>query len=224
MNDLAGDQGGIVRVVQVVEQGNKLVAAYPCDQVILTHGSAQPVGDHGEQQITQAMAEGVVDLLEVVQVDIEQGESGRAALPAQDHAVQLGLEQGPIAKAGQRILACHLVQFLATASTTLRVDQCARECVGVEAFPWQDVVRTAVYGGAITLGAVVVADQQQQGFGAGSASVLQQAGFIGQQAGVVVAGTQTGGCVAYAGADIDFKWAGRRGAAQIEQVCPLCRI
>ena len=55
MNDLAGDQGGIVRVVQVVEQGNKLVAAYPCDQVILTHGSAQPVGDHGEQQITQAI-------------------------------------------------------------------------------------------------------------------------------------------------------------------------
>ena len=56
------------------------------------------------------MAEGVVDVLEVVEIDEQHRDLPRAAAPAQ-RVLELGLEQQAIGQAGQRIVMRHVLDL-----------------------------------------------------------------------------------------------------------------
>ena len=70
--DQVGDVGGVLRLADVVQQHHELVAADAADGVRLAHAAADARGDFLQQLVADGVAEGVVDLLEPVEVDVEQ--------------------------------------------------------------------------------------------------------------------------------------------------------
>ena len=59
-------------VATLRQQDNELVAPQPCHQILFAHAVAHPLGHHIEQDIPGLMAEGVVDRLEVIEIDKHQ--------------------------------------------------------------------------------------------------------------------------------------------------------
>ena len=75
LHDALGDRlGGALCVVGVVQAHGELVAAEAGDLVLRAHARAQAIGDRDEQLVADRVAERVVDGLEVVDVDEEDGE------------------------------------------------------------------------------------------------------------------------------------------------------
>ena len=65
----------------------------------------QPVRDHDQHLVALGMAEAVVDLLEAVEVDEQQ--SGAAALAGAEDALGLAAEMEPVGKRGDGIVHRH---------------------------------------------------------------------------------------------------------------------
>ena len=62
------------RVGQVLEQDGELVAVQPSGGVAGSCRVAQPVGDLDQELVATGVAEPIVDLLEVVDVDVQDGQ------------------------------------------------------------------------------------------------------------------------------------------------------
>ena len=88
--------------VELGQQDQELVAAQP-RQHPLALEPAQPPGDPPQQPVARAVAEGVVDELEVVEVDEQQRDRAARARAAVHAAAQLGLELGAVGQPGQRV-------------------------------------------------------------------------------------------------------------------------
>ena len=107
--DLAGDCLGVrggrnFLGVEVLQQDDKLVAAQPRHGVAFAKAALQPLGHFDQQQVAHVVAVGVVERLEVVQV---QEHHRRVAAPAvaADHRVAQAVEQqAPVRQHGQRIV------------------------------------------------------------------------------------------------------------------------
>src|SRR5581483_10504680 len=85
--DLLVDDGpqpaeGAFGVGPVGQDHAELVTAEPGDRVGVAHVAGQPPGQLGEEAVAAVVAEGVVDLLEAVEVHDGEGD-GTAAPPAQ---------------------------------------------------------------------------------------------------------------------------------------------
>ena len=81
----------------------ELVTAEPRDQIGLADAAPDPAGHRLQQFIADMVPERVVDALELVDVDIEQGELLALAGPLQ-LALDLFAEQHPVRQVGQRIV------------------------------------------------------------------------------------------------------------------------
>jgi hypothetical protein len=77
LGDAVGHVRADRRLVDVVAQHHELVAAEPPDGVARTHRAAQPPCHLAEQLVADGVAEGVVDVLEAVEVE----EQHRGAAP-----------------------------------------------------------------------------------------------------------------------------------------------
>ncbi len=86
---------------------HELVAAQACHGVAAAHQGFQALGDGQQQRVTHRMAQGVVDLLESVQVDIEHGLL-LAALRTVQRQVYLLAEAQAVGQAGQRVVVGHV--------------------------------------------------------------------------------------------------------------------
>ena len=64
-----GERSGILGVAHGILQHHELVAAEAGDDVGAAHGVAQPVGHHAQELVAAGMAQRIVDLLELVEVD-----------------------------------------------------------------------------------------------------------------------------------------------------------
>ena len=93
-----------------VLQHHELVAAEAGDDVGAAHQRAQPVGDRAQQRVAARMAERVVDLLELVEVDEQDGERP-AASQARRRRRPSGRGKGAVRQAGQRVVARQLVDL-----------------------------------------------------------------------------------------------------------------
>ena len=102
--DLVGDQGRRLGVGQVREDQRELVAADPGHGVALAQGRAHPLADLLEHVVADPVAEGVVDLLELVEVDQDDREQAAVAPAARHRLAQAVLEQEPVGQAGQRVV------------------------------------------------------------------------------------------------------------------------
>jgi hypothetical protein len=95
----------------LLEQDGELVAAQAGHGVLAAHAGLEP-GGHGHQQVvTGGVAQLVVDRLEVVQVDEEQGQWG-AGLGAPAQGVPDPLpEQGPVGQVGEAVVERLVLQL-----------------------------------------------------------------------------------------------------------------
>ena len=102
-----GEQAGGGQV-GVLGQDGELVAAEPADGVVLAQAAAQPAGDLAQQPVAGAVAEAVVDHLEVVQVDEQHGQAAAVAARPGQRVADPVVEQGPVGQVGEAVVE-HLV-------------------------------------------------------------------------------------------------------------------
>jgi hypothetical protein len=92
----------------------KFIAAQSRDRIDVRDTAAQPLRGDAQHLIARGVTDGVIDLLEVVQVDIENG----AVLHTRSRALQLrgqaAAEQHPVGQPGQRVEVRLTVQLLVT--------------------------------------------------------------------------------------------------------------
>ena len=82
----------------------KLIPAKARDDVGISQAAQQPTAGCLKQAVTDRMPQRVVDLLEPVEINIEQRQSGAAMGHAGDHLVQSDAEQNTIGQCRQRIV------------------------------------------------------------------------------------------------------------------------
>ena len=79
-DDAAGDRLQRIRIGGADGDDGEFVAAEPRDQIVAAHHAAQALGDVEDELVADVVAERVVDVLEVIEVDVEHGR-GRPAAP-----------------------------------------------------------------------------------------------------------------------------------------------
>ena len=85
----------------------ELVAAEPRHGVARADGGLQPAADFLEQRIADGMAERVVDVLEVIEIEAQHRELVARLRPAQS-LLELLVEQHAVRQIGQRVMARHV--------------------------------------------------------------------------------------------------------------------
>jgi hypothetical protein len=87
----------------VRQEDGEFVAAEPRPQVLGPHGAAQSTDDLLEEQVAHGVAERVVHVLEIIDVEIEHGEGRRAAQAAGKGHGETPEEGAEICQAGQEV-------------------------------------------------------------------------------------------------------------------------
>ncbi len=102
-----GSQGGAVVGVhrQIVDEHGELIAREPADHRVLAQITRQPLAQDLQGSIAGRVAEGVVDLLEAVQVQVQQREGALIAPRAGNRLLQQMLELHAIRHLGERVVA-----------------------------------------------------------------------------------------------------------------------
>ena len=131
---------GLARLGDVLQQHAELVAADARDEVVAAHAGAQARGDHLQQAVADLVAEAVVDLLEVVQVE-EQERRGLVVAPGVRHRLARALgEHRAVGQAGERVV---VREELEAARVVLQLDRGEAQ-VFLRALERGDVVRQHV--------------------------------------------------------------------------------
>eukprot|EP01022_Parablepharisma_sp_SALTPOND_P027435 TRINITY_DN665_c0_g3_i1.p1 TRINITY_DN665_c0_g3~~TRINITY_DN665_c0_g3_i1.p1 ORF type:complete len:1952 (-),score=631.07 TRINITY_DN665_c0_g3_i1:246-6101(-) len=100
----AGLGGGFLLVlVEALQHHHEFVATDAGHGIVLTHVGHQPLGHLLEQHIAFFMADGVVQGLEVIQVDEQQGRTSLGAQREGDGLLEAVQQQGAIGQAGQGV-------------------------------------------------------------------------------------------------------------------------
>jgi hypothetical protein len=110
LDDAVGHAGRPGKARVVVEQDGELVAAEPGRDVAGSHGRPQPPGDAAQQPVAGVVAEGVVDDLEVVEIEEHHDRHLRTRpLDPVTHGFE---EQGPVRQAGERVVIGLVAELL----------------------------------------------------------------------------------------------------------------
>ena len=120
-------------VGDVGSEDRELVAAQPREQLVAAHLGRHFAGHPDQQGVAGAVAEGVVDVLELVEVEEQQRHASAPPLSAGQHAGQLLLEAVPVVQPGERIALGQiqdLIGRLALARDVLEQPEVADQLVG----------------------------------------------------------------------------------------------
>src|SRR5581483_3127260 len=104
-----GDGSGILGSGKVVEQQDEFVAPHAHQGV----GAADALGDpprrEAEQLVARRVAPAVVDVLEAVEIEEQNGAALVAALGARNRFLQMRLQNKAVGQAGQRVVASEML-------------------------------------------------------------------------------------------------------------------
>src|SRR5260221_665965 len=106
--ELAGDLGQDGRVADFLDQEHELVSAQARDDVALAHAGDQALGGFLQHPVAELVAEGVVDVLEAVDVHEEQRHRPRVTFRPGERALELLVEQYPVGQAREVVVRGHL--------------------------------------------------------------------------------------------------------------------
>ena len=96
-------RGGVLDVGEALEDDGELIAAEAGHGIGFAHDGGQALGDAAQHVVAGAMAEPIVDLLEIIDVDVQQGQRAVLPLRAGCGMGQAILEQIAVGKVGQQI-------------------------------------------------------------------------------------------------------------------------
>jgi hypothetical protein len=99
--DPCGRDGRLVGVADTREEHRELVAALAADDILGPDRIDEPLGDSNEDLIPGRVAVGVVDPLEVVEVDEEEGDRPGTATPSGEGAFEVIAEEDPVGEPRQ---------------------------------------------------------------------------------------------------------------------------
>ena len=123
----------IVTCVVAIDDDGELVAGEPADDRVRRQGGRQPVGNRLERRVAGEVTEGIVDVLEVIDVDVEQIQRFACAPRPRDATLQQMLELHPVWHLGEcvdtREVAYPLLRPAAFSDVLRRVNTIAREHV-----------------------------------------------------------------------------------------------
>ncbi len=102
---------------RIDQQHDELVAAEPRHDVVGADGGDHPLGHGLEQRVAGAVAEAVVDVLEVVEVDVDDAQPCAALRRRLQRLRQLFAEPGAVGQAGQLVVGGHELDALFGAPT-----------------------------------------------------------------------------------------------------------
>lgn len=91
------------------DQG-ELVATEPCDQIALSLGGLDAARGFDQQFVADRMAEIVIHLFEVIEIDEQQANFAATRLCCHQDVRELLIEHGSIGKAGQRVVQRLMLQ------------------------------------------------------------------------------------------------------------------
>ena len=105
VDDAPREVGGVLGGVDVLLEHDEFVAAEARDEILRAQHLAQPVGDRAQQLVAAGMAERIVDLLELVEVDEQQrGQVLGIVLDASSRSIS-SRKLTPVRKRGQFVEA-----------------------------------------------------------------------------------------------------------------------
>ena len=99
-------------VGDVRDEDRELVAAQTAEELVAPHLARHLARDPDQHRVARAMAERVVDVLEIVEVEEEQREARAVALRVRDHARELFVEAVAVVEAGQRVALGEIDELL----------------------------------------------------------------------------------------------------------------
>ena len=99
-----GRVGGLLNVVDVLEQEGELVAAEARGGVARAHARCKPLRDLGEHLVAGRVPEAVVDRLEVVEVEEHDRDAAVLAAIARDRVAHALREQCAVGEPGDRVV------------------------------------------------------------------------------------------------------------------------
>ncbi len=89
----------------------EFVAAEASHQILAAHDAAQPLGDVENELVADVMAERVVDVLEVIEIDVEHGRRRAAGAHVVDHGFEPLAEIDAVGQAAHRIVQRQMAQL-----------------------------------------------------------------------------------------------------------------
>src|SRR5205085_1048776 len=108
LDDVARKCGHCRRIAVVAKlYDREFVAAEPGDGVVLADAFAEPAGDLLQQGVTDRMAQRVVDILEVIEIETKYREL-ITALGEAERLFELFAEQRAVGQIGQRVMTRHM--------------------------------------------------------------------------------------------------------------------
>ena len=110
-NDAAGDRLQRIRIRGAMGDDGELVAAEAGHQIVAAHDVAQPLGDVEDELVADVMAERVVDVLEVIEVDVEHRRGRAAGAHFVDHGFEPLAEIDAVGQAADRIVQGEMAQL-----------------------------------------------------------------------------------------------------------------
>ena len=105
-----GKRGGVKRLIDAGLHDGELVAAQTRHRIGLADFVAQAPGHRLQQRVTDRMAERIVHLLEVVEVEAQHG-AGFVSSAARDGLAQPVVKQHAVWQLGQRVMMGHVGDF-----------------------------------------------------------------------------------------------------------------
>jgi hypothetical protein len=100
------------RIDDVLDDDQKFVATESANGVRFSHQSAQAPRHLAEDAIADLVAEGIVDVLEAIEVDEQDGQSGLVAVGTLQGLVQSVAKQQAVGQAGQRVVVGLVIELI----------------------------------------------------------------------------------------------------------------
>ncbi len=112
--EVAGQRahGILSRGMQGGQYHDEFVTAQTRNDVAGTGAGAQPLGGFDQQQIADVVAQGVINVLEVVHVEEQHGQLFTVALGTQQGLLQPQLQAEAVVQTGQRVVVGQVVDVL----------------------------------------------------------------------------------------------------------------
>ena len=110
-DDAAGDRLQRIGIGLAMGDDGEFVAAEARHQILAAHDAAQPLGDVEDELVADVMAERVVDVLEVIEVDVEHGRGRAAGAHVVDHGFEPLAEIDAVGQAADRIVQGEMAQL-----------------------------------------------------------------------------------------------------------------
>ncbi len=98
VDDTSREMGGIFVRPDVLLEHHEFVAAEARHEILRAQHVAQPFGDGAQQLVAAGMAQGIVDLLELIEVDEQQRRQLLAVVRNRQQALDLVAEIDPVGK------------------------------------------------------------------------------------------------------------------------------